>query len=272
MYEETNKTNKSAQVRADLLKGVREVFESANYKSWLDCLSKFHQYSVRNRILIMMQNPGATQVASYKTWQKLGRHVKRGEHGLSILCPCPLKKRYTEADGEEVEYNSGIFFKAGTVFDISQTDGDPLPEICEELNGIVSDYDATIKALVKLAPCPVYFEDPVTHGALGVYSPVENKISVKPGMAQDQTVKTLVHELAHSLLHSDPKIAETLSREQKEVEAESVAYWVCNELGIDTGDYSFGYIAGWATGQKDSLLLNCIGRIQKTAEQILAGI
>lgn len=264
------------EITAQLEQGVKGVFESQNYIEYLQFMAKFHHYSVNNSILIWMQNPTASHVAGYQTWlKKFKRQVRKGEKGITILAPCPHKfrKEVTNEDGtvEEVEvaYTS---FKPTTVFDISQTDGEAVPTMCDELTGEVSGYDELMAKLKALSPVPVDFED-ITNGSHGYYN-IEGKfIRVKSGMSEVQTVKTLVHEISHAIMHEKEAGEEKdADRGTKEVQAESVAYTVCAMLGLDTADYSFEYVAGWSAGREVKELVQSMEVIRKTAAEIYEGI
>lgn len=255
-----------------LEKGVEAVFESDAYRAWLETLSKFHHYSVNNQILIAMQMPTATQVASYETWKKLGRYVKKGERGIKIIVPTPVKiKKEKDTDEGETEESKIMRYKIGHVFDRSQTDGKDLPTIgVAELVGECADYDRLRLILVALAPVPVHF-DAIDGSAKGYYSPSTNEIVVRTGMSETQTIKTLIHEISHALLHSKESLRdrEEVTRSAMETEAESVAYAVCSALGLDTGDYSFAYIASWASGKDIKELKASMQIIHDTAGELI---
>lgn len=253
---------------ADLMKqlenGFTELVVGDNFANYLKTMAKFHHYSFNNIMLIVMQYPEASQVAGYKKWQEMGRNVRKGEKGIRILAPCPHKKTVTNDDGEETEIR-WTTYRPVSVFDIAQTDGKELPEICRKLTGEVSDYEALMEGLKKVAQVAVSFEN-ITNGANGYYSK-DMGIVLNEGMEQAQTVKTFIHEIAHSILHKDSYKC----REQKEVEAESVAYVVCQALGIDSGDYTFGYLAGWASGDT-KFLKQSLNDIQKCADKIITAL
>lgn len=257
-----------------LAQGVKAVFDSERYREFLNTVSKFHSYSYRNTVLIAMQKPDAQQVAGFRSWQKnFERNVKKGEKGISILAPAPRKitQKTTDENGAEVLQEVVIpAYRVVTVFDVSQTEGKPLPTICNTLDGKSKDFENLFKALQTLAPCPISFED-ITNGASGYYSPTENRIAVKSGMGELQTLKTTVHELAHSILHN-LDAENKPDKSTKEVQAESVAYTVCQYLGLDTSDYSFGYIAGWSSGKELQELQVSLETIRNTAAAIIDGI
>lgn len=260
------------EITKQLEQGVKDVFDSEKYLEYLKFMARFHHYSINNSLLIWIQNPAASLVAGYRTWMtKFNRNVRKGEKGITILAPCPHKfmKQQMNKDGEveeiEVKYTS---FKPTTVFDISQTDGDDVPGLCEELTGDVNGYDELMKKLEAVSPVPVSFED-ITSGALGYYQIEDKRIVIKTGMSQMQTVKTLVHEISHAILHEKENGEEKdADRGTKEVQAESVAYTVCTMLGLDTAEYSFEYVAGWSAGREVKELVASMEVIRRTAEDI----
>lgn len=257
------------EITEQLEQGVKNIFESDKYKEYLDFMGKFYDYSVNNIILIMIQKPEASLVAGYKAWQtKFNRQVRKGEKGLTILAPCPHKK-IVEQDGEEKEL-VWTSFRAVKVFDISQTDGEPIPtHYIDTLTGDVKDFEKLLGKLMSIAPVPVTFEE-ITSGAYGYFSNATKSIVVKDAMSEQQTIKTLVHEIAHAILHEKENGEEKeADRRTKEVQAESVAYTVCNALGLDTADYSFGYVAGWSEGKEVKELRESMEVIRKTAVEII---
>lgn len=260
------------EITKELERGVKDLLASDRYKDYLDFMGKFHNYSVNNSILIFLQMPQATMVAGYQAWQnKFKRQVKKGEKSIKILAPCPhkMKKEVKTADGDleeqEITWNT---FRPVSVFDISQTDGDEIPEICNDLTGNVEGYKALVDRLIAVSPVKVSFE-PINSAAKGYFNDAENKIVVKSEMSEEQTVKTLVHEIAHSLLHGKEGEETEADRNTKEVQAESVAYTVCRMLGLNTDEYSFGYIAGWSAGKELKELNKSMETIRKTANKIL---
>lgn len=258
------------KITEQLEQGVKEVFESDKYKEYLSFMGKFHDYSVNNIVLIMMQKPNASLVAGYKTWQtKFNRQVRKGEKAIKILAPCPHKIEKEDEDGNKQEIR-WTTFRAVSVFDISQTDGDKAPEsIVNVLTGEVKGYDELLKSLIKASPVKVDFEN-ITNGSNGYFSSAEKRIAIKQGMSEQQTIKTLVHEISHALLHDKEHGAEKdADRNTKEVQAESVAYTVCNMLGLDTSDYSFGYIAGWSKDKDAKELSASMEVVRNTAKAIV---
>lgn len=262
--------------------GVKEVFESEQYKTYLKTMSKFHQYSFGNVLLILMQCPEASLVAGFQTWKRhFGRTVKKGEHGIQIIAPTQrsrlVKQDRLDPDTQRpvigldgvpeqepvfVNYQS---FRVTYVFDVSQTEGKELPSYgVDELTGDVPYFDSMFSAIEKLAPVPIEYRPAAA--AKGSYNCLERKIYVNEGMSQVQTLKTLIHETAHALLHDSSVLDDEIpkkDRHTKEVEAESIAYVVCQHFGIDTSDYSFPYVTGWSRGKELPELkasLECISR------------
>lgn len=282
------KKTQTQQIVEQLEKGVSEVFESDQYKQYLSVMSKFHSYSYNNILLIAMQCPNATMVAGYESWQRLfKRHVCKNEKAIKILAPCPYKRTILQdvtdpithqpirnAKGEVVKEKVQITipaFRPVSVFDVSQTEGEPLPEMAtvQELIGEVDGFDTLQEIIKNMAPCAVNHKD-IEGTAKGYYSPADNQIVVKPGLSQQQEIKTMIHEIAHSLLHNSEKIKDKkISRNDMEVQAESVAFTVCSALGIDTSDYSFGYIAGWSRGKDIKELKNALDLICDTASSMI---
>lgn len=270
------KDNKIEEITKKLEEGVKGIYEGEGYKAFLDVMSKFHTYSVNNCILIAMQKPEATQVAGFKSWQKnFKRSVKKGEKAIKILAPIPHKftKEIENEDGEKVQKEiQYMTFKAISVFDISQTEGEELPSICKMLKGSVEGFQNLVDKLESLSPVPVAYE-PISGGANGYYSHATNSIVVDAGLSEQHKVKTLIHEIAHSILHNkDNGEEKDADRSTKEVQAESVAYTVCNWLGLDTSDYSFGYVAGWSAGRELKELTESMEVIRKIAGEIIEGL
>ncbi len=270
-----------------LEQGVSDVFSSDNYKQFLDTMAKFPRYSVNNTILIMMQKPEAQMCQSFTGWKEMGRYVKKGEKGIKILAPAPYTIQREQAklddkgnpvmdkDGEpimesvEVKINA---FKVVNTFDVSQTDGKELPSIgVEELSGSVDGYGTFLEALKQSCPVPMTFEE-IEGGAKGFYSQTEKRIAIQEGMSEAQTVKTAIHEMAHQKLHAIENQTARQSRGSKEVEAESVAYTVCQHYGIDTSDYSFSYVAGWSEGKEMQELKASLNTIRRAASEMISSI
>lgn len=282
------KKTQTQQIVEQLEQGVSEVFESEPYKQYLQVMSKFHSYSYNNILLIAMQCPSATMVAGYESWQRLfKRHVCKNEKAIKILAPCPYKRTILQdvtdpithqpirdAQGNIVKEKVQIMvpaFRPVSVFDVSQTEGEPLPEMAtvQELIGEVDGFDTLQEIIESMAPCAIYHKD-IEGSAKGYFSPDKNEIVIKNGLAQQQEIKTMIHEIAHSLLHNSEKMKDKkISRNDMEVQAESVAYTVCSALGIDTSEYSFGYIAGWSQGKDIKELKSALDLICDTASSMI---
>ena len=249
--------------------GIQDLYASGRYEEYLTMLSKFHKYSYGNVMLILMQCPHASMVAGFQTWKKeFQRSVKKGERGIRVLAPCPVRRKL-ENPSDEPEDVYIPYFKQVTVFDISQTEGKELPaQIVTELAGNVNEYENLFNRLVEYSGLPVAFEQ-LPEGYKGSFYREEQRIALSPGLSQSQTIKTLVHEIAHSKLHND---GEERDRSTKEVEAESVAYVVCSHLGIDTSDYSFGYVAGWSKNKELPELKSSLEVIRATAAEMIDAI
>lgn len=261
--------------------GITELFESGRFTKYLHTMSKFHHYSFGNVLLILLQCPGASQVAGYHDWQKnFGRHVKKGETGITILAPCPYRRREeveeTGPDGTSVKSEQWVkkmSFRTVTVFDVSQTEGRELPTVVSDLLGDVDQYERITAALRGLSPVPIEFED-FPQEAKGYFSNAEGRIVVRPGMSQAQTLKTMIHEVAHAKLHAHSAVLDSCKRDRHtcEVEAESVAYVVCQHFGVDTSEYTFGYVAGWSRGKELPELRASLDRIRSTAAELIDGM
>ena len=264
------------EITDQLEAGIQELFESDKFKDYLTCMSKFHNYSLNNTILIAMQKPDATLVAGYKAWQTdHGRTVRKGERGIRILAPCKFKVTVeSEKEGENPKELEYLKFKITHVFDISQTEGKELPSLgIDELSGGVDDYRNMYKALLRVCPVPIV-QEVIKGGAKGYYSDAEQRIAIMAGMSEMQTIKTMIHEIAHQKMHSSGTrtLDMPIDRRTKEVEAESVAYTVCQKLGLDTSDYSFGYIAGWSSGRDVKELKASLERIRSAADELITAI
>lgn len=274
-------------IMQSLESGVEELFTSNRYQEFLKTMAKFHNYSFNNTMLIAMQRPDATLVTSYKNWQSMGRQVMKGEKGITIIAPAPYKKMKEKevldenqrpimgTDGkpktEKVEVTVP-HFKAVTVFDIAQTSGEPIQTLAPELlTAAVQDFDSFMKAIQKISPVPIRFDE-IDGNANGYYHNADKEIVIKKGLSESQTLKTAIHETAHAKLH-DSEIMESLGVEKdrltKEVEAESVAYCVCSSFGLDTSDYSFPYIAGWSSSREMKEMKASMDVIRKTAGEMI---
>ena len=270
--------------------GIQELFDSDRYKAYLTTMAKFHNYSFNNTLLIAMQ--GGQLVAGFNKWKDtFHRTVKKGEKGIKILAPAPYKvkqkmekldeqgKPILDKDGKPLTEEKTVqipAFKVVSVFDVSQTEGEPLPSIAvNELSGSVQDYQDFFKALEQASPVPIGFED-IEGGAHGYFHLLDNRIAIQEGMSQLQTIKTAIHEIAHAKLHTiDPNTPEQSNRPDsrtREVQAESVAYAVCQHYGLDTSDYSFGYVAGWSSGKDLKELKASLETIRATAHELITTI
>ena len=285
---------KVKEITDQLEQGIQDLFESEKYMSWLRTMSKFHDYSLNNTLLIAFQRPDATLVAGYTAWQKqFGRQVQKGEKAIKILAPAPYKEKVEmekidpitrtpilDADGKpvrEVQEVTRPAFKVVSVFDVSQTEGREIPSLgVDELSGEVREYEMFFEALKRSCPVPMEFEN-IEGSAKGYYHQMEQRIAIREGMSQVQTIKTAIHEMAHQRLHAVDPLDEkseiiNQTRSSKEVEAESVAYTVCQHYGIETSDYSFAYVAGWSHGKETPELKASLNTIRKTANEMITEI
>lgn len=282
---------KLKEITEKLEQGIKEVFASERFKDYLDTMAKFHQYSYRNVMLILMQNPNATQIAGYNSWKNdHKREVKRGEKGIKIIAYAPYdkeieqdvidpktKKPVLDENGQPKKEKKKISvpsFKVASVFDVAQTEGDELPEIAKKLTANVDNYKDFIGVLRKISPCKIKFEDLNRNGTNGIYHHEENYISIQKGLSEAQTIKTAVHEIAHAKIHKLPEKdgEQRPDKNTREVQAEAIAYAVCQYFGIDTSDYSLGYVAMWSKDKEASELANSLEIINKTAANIITDI
>ena len=292
MAENNTEKQRVQELTNKLEQGLQDLFNSDSYCNYLSTMSKFHNYSFNNTLLIAMQKPDATLVAGYKAWQKnFERHVNKGEKAIRILAPAPYKIKeerdkidpvtqelLLDKDGnpqkEEVEITIPAF-RAVSVFDVAQTDGKPIPELAaKELLSDVEGYQDLIRAVEAISPVPIELEE-IAGDSKGYYDREAKRIAVQENMSESQTLKTMIHEVAHSKLHSKEVEQDEQMRKDrntKEVEAESVAYTVCQHFGVDTSDYSFGYIAGWSSGRDTKELRSSMDTIRRTASELITGI
>ena len=292
MADNNTEKQRVQELTDKLEQGLQDLFNSDSYRNYLSTMSKFHNYSFNNTLLIAMQKPDATLVAGYKAWQKnFERHVNKGEKAIRILAPAPYKIKeerdkidpvtqelLLDKDGnpqkEEVEITIPAF-RAVSVFDLSQTDGKPIPELtAKELLSDVEGYQDMIRAVEAISPVPIELEE-IAGDSKGYYDREAKRIAVQENMSESQTLKTMIHEVAHSKLHSKEVEQDEQMRKDrntKEVEAESVAYTVCQHFGVDTSDYSFGYIAGWSSGRDTKELRSSMDTIRRTASELITGI
>lgn len=265
-------TEQTQSLLDDLAAGVAAIKTSDDWRAWLETAAKFYRYSFGNQILIACQKPEATYVAGFHKWLELNRHVRKGEHGLRILAPCVYKRTAEDPDtGEETTSRQVTGFRGAVVFDVSQTDGEDLPEVpAHKLTGAGDpEIVAALVGFAKANGAPsVDLEAELAETRNGETSTLTREIRVSRTLSGEMRIKTLAHEIGHLLLHCDPKDS-AADREQAELEAESVAWLTCRELGLDSSSYSFGYVASW-TGQHDAAkALQTSGqRILKTARAI----
>lgn len=299
-YAEQNKA-RLKEITDSIETGIRELFQSDKYRQYLSTMSRFHRYSVNNVMLIHMQKPDATHVAGFNKWRdNFGRNVRKGEKGIKIIAPTPYKKKIEEAkldpdtklpmldaDGNAIMEEKTIqipMYKVVSVFDVSQTEGKPLPELAEKLTGNVQEYEAFMEALKRSTPVPIRIE-PMGADMDGYFSASEQRIAIRDGMSQVQTVSAVVHEIAHSKLHNYQKEQEQAaleneaappvprkSRETEEIEAESISYAVCAYYGVETGANSFGYLATWSKDKELSALRESLETINKTSSGLISDI
>ena len=286
---------KLKEITDRLEQGITELFESERYREYLRVMSKFHNYSINNTLLIAMQKPDASLVAGFSAWKNnFERNVMKGQKGIKIIAPSPYKikqemqkidphtqKPVIGKDGKPVTEEKEVTipaYKVVSVFDVSQTEGKELPDIAvDELTGDVDRYKDFFAALEKTSPVPIAFEN-IEGGSHGYYHLEDKRIAINEGMSELQTLKTAIHEIAHAKLHdidlNAPKDEQQphVDRRTREVEAESVAYTVCQHYGLDTSDYSFGYVAGWSSGRELSELKSSLETIRSAAAEIINSI
>lgn len=277
------------EITERLEQGVKDIFTSEMYTTYLRTMAKFHNYSFNNTLLIAMQRPDATLVAGFNAWKnKFNRYVKKGEKGIQIIAPAPIKE---VGEREKIDKDTGLAvlnengepemerveyviprFRLTTVFDISQTDGEPIPSLeVNELTASVKDYALLTAAIEQVSPVPMRFDE-IKGDAKGYYSDADKEICIQVGMGESQTIKTMIHEVAHAMLHNSDFMkqrGEEKDRLTKETEAESIAFTVCSALGIDTSDYSFPYVASWASGKEMKELKDSMDTIRLTAADFL---
>lgn len=300
MADKQSNKERIKEITAGIEKGIQELFESDRYRNYLTTMSRFHRYSLNNVMLIHAQKPDATLVAGFDKWKNsFGRHVKKGEKGIQILAPTPYKIKQEEQkldpdtklplldeNGEPVTEEKEVtipMFKVVSVFDVSQTDGRPLPQISSTLTGDVAEYEVFLEALHRTSPVPISFQA-MEPGMDGYFAPKKQEIFLREGMSQAQTICAAVHEIAHSKLHDYEHMTELAddgetilvpgekSRNTEEVEAESVSYAVCQYFGIETAENSFGYIAAWSQGKELKELRASLETINKTSSELITGI
>lgn len=279
-----NQREKIKCITDKLEEGVKAIFTSGKFKEYLAFLSKFHHYSFNNVILISLQKPDASLVAGYGDWlKKHHRYVKKGEKAIRILAPTPYKKTIgidvVDQDGNTRKEEKEVLvpmFKIVNVFDVSQTEGEPLPSLgVNELTGDVEQFKVFMAALKTVSPAPISYED-ISDGSHGYYHHVDRRIAIQEGMSELQTLKTAIHEIAHAILHAWPengkKPKDGPDRHTKEVQAEAVAYTICQHYGLDTAEYSFAYVAGWSTNRDTKELKASLDTIRQTAHDLITAI
>lgn len=286
--EKKDKKEALKEITEQLEKSIHDFMNGEKYKNFLNQMSKFHSYSLNNQILIAIQRPKATICASYSGWKSQGRQVKKGETGIKIICPALYKKEKIKdvidpktgkpellADGSVKREIVSIvipYYKIGYTFDVSQTEGKPLVQLSQQLTGELTDSQKELKeALLQVCPVPVSFR-PIEDSANGFYSLDKNEITVDSTISEKQSLKTLIHELAHATIHNVnipdvPKDSPT-----REVQAESIAYVICEYFGMDVSEYSFGYIAGWSTGKDIKELKQSLEIIHNTSNDIISKV
>jgi Zn-dependent peptidase ImmA (M78 family) len=279
---------KVKELTEKLHEGIKNLFESDRYRDYLKTMAKFHNYSFNNSLLIWAQRPDATAVAGYKAWQtKFGRTVNPGSKGIMIYEPASykrtLREKVLDQDGNPIKDKEGNdvtrevertfpTFKVGYVFAYEDTSGKPLPSIVSILDRDVDNFDAVMDALRKISPAPIRFDN-VDGGANGYYDLVTREIVVKASLPQAQKIKTAVHEISHSILHDKiDGLDQEADKRSMEVSAESVAFVVCSWLGMDTSEYSFGYVGGWSAGKELKELQQKMEVIRSTASMIISGL
>lgn len=301
MAEKQNPKERLKEITDSIETSIKELFESDKYKSYLQTMSRFHKYSLNNTLLISMQKPDATLVAGFNKWRDgFSRHVKKGEKGIKIIAPTPYKIKeqrekldpqtkapILDASGkvqtEEVEIQIPMY-RVVSVFDVSQTYGEPLPTLASNLTGNVEQFEMFMEAIKRTAPVPIEIK-PLPENTDGYYHTEDKRIAIREGMSEVQTVSAAIHEVAHSLLHnketekvlqvqqdeSTPPI-KPKDRNTEEVEAESISFAVCSYYGIQTSENSFGYIASWSKGKELAELRASLETINKTSSELISGI
>lgn len=277
--KEEYKEKKEEEIKAivgSIENGIKQFQNSDFFKNYLEVMSKFHKYSFSNSLLIAMQKPQATLVAGFNTWKNQGRNVNKGEKAITILAPCIYKKKEkvevlnpetNKKEAKEVEHIKKIGFKKVSVFDISQTQGKEIPRLTRELKGDVRELAVIKEAVEEITGIKIEYEA-IRGGAKGYFSPMENKIAIKEGMEGLQEAKTILHEGVHAVLHCNLK-KDKIDRCRAETEAEATAFTICSRLGLDTSQYSFPYLASWASNPELKELKESLKTIQETAMKFI---
>ena len=299
MADHENNKDRLKEITDSIEQGIRDLFQSDRYAQYLRTMSRFHRYSVNNTMLIYMQKPDASLVAGFNKWRdQFSRNVRRGEHGIKIIAPTPFKKRIEQekldpdtkipmrdADGNTIMEEKEIkipMYKVVSVFDVSQTEGKPLPTLANDLTGNVQQYAVFMEALRRSSPVPLAFEA-MELSMDGYFSGNDQRIAIRTGMSEVQTVAAAVHEITHATLHNyeqarlaaaqvDETAEPPKDRNTEEVEAESVSFSVCQYYGIQTGENSFGYIASWSQGKELPELRASLETINKTTSDLITDI
>lgn len=301
MAEKQNPKERLKEITDSIETGIKELFESDKYKSYLQTMSRFHKYSFNNTMLISMQKPDATIVAGFNKWRDgFSRFVKKGEKGIKIIAPTPYKIKEEQekldpqtkaplldvngkVQTEEVEVQIPLF-RVVSVFDVSQTEGEPLPTLASNLTGNVEQFEVFMEAIKRTAPVPIEIM-PLPKDTDGYYHTEEKRIAIREGMSEVQTISAAIHEVAHSLLHNremekelqaqqneNTKPNKPKNRNTEEVEAESISFAVCSYYGIQTAENSLGYIASWSKGKELAELRASLETINKTSSELIIGI
>ena len=290
MDQKPSSKDRLREITERIEQGIQELFTSEKYCNYLRTMSRFHRYSVNNTMLIYMQRPDATLVAGYGKWRdQFKLNVLRGEKGIKIIAPAPYKKTILaekldpltripirDSNGKTVTEEREItipMFKPVTVFDISQTEGEPLPELAETLTGDVKEFSTFMEALRRSSPVPICMED-MPQFMDGYFQMKEQRIAIRKGMSEVQTIAAAIHEIAHAKLHDNTKtqIGERKDQRTAEVEAESIAYAVCAYYDIHTEANSFGYIASWSKGKDLQTLRDSLETINNTCSELIDDI
>ena len=281
-----NRQEALKELTEQLEQSIRSFMSGETYRNFLSKMSRFHSYSLNNQLLIAMQRPDATLCASYSAWKKQGRQVKKGEAGIKIICPAPYKAQVLEdiidpktEKPEHMEDGSTRqavvekiipFYKIGYTFDVSQTEGEPLPELTKKLEGDLDNTQKDLKdALLQICPVPVHFK-PIPGNANGYYNLMQKEIVIDSTLSEKHALKTLIHEMAHAKLHDNDIPDAPQDSSTREIQAESIAYVVCHYFGLDTSDFTFGYISGWSSGKDTLELKNSLETIRSTSNDIIS--
>lgn len=290
MNQKQSTKDRLKEITAQIEEGIQALFQSDRYRDYLRTMSRFHDYSLNNTMLIFMQRPDATLVAGFNKWRdQFHRSVNKGEKGIRILAPTPYKKKIEQAKLDPdtklplLDKNGNIIteekeikipmYKPVYVFDVSQTSGEPLPSIVSDLRGSVQNYEVFLEALRRSSPVPIAIKE-MESAADGFFNFSDQAITLRAGMSEVQTICAAIHEIAHAKLHNpqNPVSEEEKTRRTKEVEAESIAYTVCQYYDIDTAENSFGYIASWSSDKSVKELRASLETINKTSSELITDL